>query len=72
VIVTDFKGWGRGVDWGDMTFFETYGNQIDKIAFVADPRWETELLMFVGTGFRRAPVKFFPMNQLAEARAWLG
>jgi hypothetical protein len=25
----------------------------------------------LSAGFRRAPVKFFPENQLAEARAWL-
>ena len=24
-----------------------------------------------GAGFRRAPVRFFPTNQLAAARAWL-
>jgi hypothetical protein len=72
VIVEDFKGWERGADWGDITFFETHGDQIDKIAIVADPQLETDLLMFAGAGFRRAPVKFFSANQLALARAWLG
>jgi hypothetical protein len=55
-----------------MIFFEAHGDQIDEIAIVADPKWETNLLMFVGSGFRRAPVKFFPESQLALARAWLG
>ncbi len=72
VIVENFKGWERGADWGDVTFFETHGDQIDKIAIVADPQLETDLLMFAGAGFRRAPVKFFSANQLALARAWLG
>ncbi len=72
VIVENFKGWERGADWGDVTFFEAHGDQIDKIAIVADPQLETDLLMFAGAGFRRAPVKFFPVNQLALARAWLG
>jgi hypothetical protein len=72
VIVENFNGWERGADWGDMTFFETHGDQIDKIAIVADPQLETDLLMFAGAGFRRAPVKFFSTNQLAQARAWLG
>jgi hypothetical protein len=72
VIVENFKGWERGADWGDMTFFETHGDQIDNIAIVADPQLETDLLMFAGAGFRRAPVKFFSANQLALARAWLG
>jgi hypothetical protein len=72
VIVENLKGWERGADWGDMTFFETHGDQIDKIAIVADPQLETDLLMFAGAGFRRAPVKFFSANQLALARVWLG
>ncbi len=72
VIGEDFKGWERGADWGDMTFFETHGDQIEKIAMVADPRWETDLLMFAGAGLRRAPVRFFPVSQLGSARTWLG
>ena len=71
VIVEDFKGWERGANWGDMTFFETHGDQIDKIAIGADPKWEIEILAFTGAGFRRAPVKFFPVSQLALVRAWL-
>jgi len=72
VIAEDFKGWERGADWGDMTFFATHGDQIDKIAIVADPKWEVEIQAFAGAGFRRAPVKFFSANQLALALAWLG
>jgi hypothetical protein len=72
VILEDFKGWERGADWGDISFFDTHGDQIDKIAIVADAKWEVELLAFAGAGFRRAPVKFFPPNQITLARAWLG
>ena len=72
VILEDFKGWEHGADWGDTAFFETHGDQIDKIAIVADAKWEVEMLAFAGAGFRRAPVKFFSANQLALARAWLG
>ena len=72
VIMEDFKGLERGADWGDITFFDAHGDQIDKIAIVADAKWEVEILAFAGAGFRRAPVKFFPMSQLTSARAWLG
>jgi len=72
VVLEDFKGWERSADWGDTAFFETHGDQIDKIAIVADAKWEVEMLAFAGAGFRRAPVKFFSANQLALARAWLG
>jgi uncharacterized protein YpiB (UPF0302 family) len=72
VILEDFKGWERGVDWGDMDFFVEHEHQIEKIAIVADPKWEAETLAFAGAGFHRAPVKFFPKGQLTMARAWLG
>jgi hypothetical protein len=72
VIVEDFKGWEHGADWGDMDFFVEHDHQIEKIAIVADPKWELQTLMFAGAGVRRAPVKFFFANQLGIARSWLG
>ena len=71
VLAEGFQGWERNEDWGDLTFFMKHGDQIDKIAIVADPKWETELLIFAAAGFRRAPVKFFPSRQIRLARAWL-
>jgi hypothetical protein len=64
VIVENFKGWEHGADWGDVTFFETHGDWIEKIGIVADPKWEIETLAFAGAGFRHGPVKFFPESQL--------
>jgi hypothetical protein len=49
----------------------SHGGQIAKIALVGDRRWETSALAFAGAGVRRAPVKFFPLDQLAQARVWL-
>ena len=70
-ILDGFQGWERGADWNDLDFMLTHGNEIAKIAIVGDPRWETEALAFAGAGFRRAPVKFFPEDAEAQARAWL-
>jgi hypothetical protein len=72
VILEDFKGWERGADWGDITFMVGHDDQIEKMAIVAEPRWESEALIFAGKGFRKAEVKFFPANQVKLARAWLG
>ena len=72
VIAEEFRGWEAGADWGDLTFLVKYGDQITKIAVVADPKWESSFLAFAGAGFRRAPVKFFRAGQTTEARAWLG
>ncbi len=71
VMMEDFKGWERGADWGDVSFMLEHDKQIDKIAIVADPKWETDSLTFLGAGFRQGQVKFFPTKQLPLARAWL-
>ncbi len=72
VMVEHFEGFERGADWGDISFLVKHDHQIDKIAIVADPKWEVETSTFAGAGFRRGEVRFFPLNQLAQARAWLG
>jgi hypothetical protein len=71
VIAEAFEGWHRADKWGDVSFIATYGNRIGKIALVAEPHWEDQLLMFTGAGFRRTQIKFFPPEKLAEARTWL-
>ena len=72
IIVEDFEGFERGADWGDITFLVKHDHQIDKLAIVADRKWESDMLTFAGAGFRQGQVRFFPQNQLAQARAWLG
>src|SRR4051812_31442350 len=70
-ILENFEGFERGADWGDLEFLFSHSHEIAKIAIVGEPRWEAEALAFAGAGLRRAPAKFFPAGQLAEARAWL-
>jgi SpoIIAA-like len=71
VILENFEGWERGADWNDLDLMISHGGKISKIAIVAEPRWETLTLAFAGAGVRRAPVKFFPPNELDQARSWL-
>src|SRR5438132_10869621 len=70
-ILESFEGWERGADWNDLDFMISHGGEIAKIAIVAEPRWETLALAFAGAGIRRAPVKFFPLSELQQARSWL-
>jgi hypothetical protein len=70
-ILENFEGWERGADWNDLDFMISHGGKISKIAVVAEPRWETLVLVFAGAGVRRAPVKFFLPNELEQARSWL-
>jgi hypothetical protein len=67
----NFEGWERGAEWSDLDFLYSHSSEIAKIAIVGEPRWEAEGLAFAGAGFRKAPVKFFSSDLLAEARAWL-
>jgi hypothetical protein len=71
VLLDNFQGWDRTSNWDDISFYAEHGNQITRIAIVADPKWETDWMMFLGAGIRKAPVKFFPTNQLSTARKWL-
>jgi hypothetical protein len=71
VILENFEGWERGADWNDLDFLFSHSHKITKIAIVAESRWETLALAFAGAGVRRAPVKFFPPNELEQARSWL-
>ena len=70
-IAENFAGFERGADCNDLDFLLSHSGEIAKIAIVAEPRWEGQALAFAGAGVRRAPVKFFRPNQLAQARAWL-
>jgi len=71
VILEDFEGWERTADWNDLDFYISHGRKISRIAIVAERRWEALALAFAGAGVRRTPVKFFPPNELEQARSWL-
>jgi hypothetical protein len=71
VILENFEGWEGGANWNDLDFYILHGHKISKIAIVAERRWEPLALAFAGAGVRRTPVKFFPPNELEQARSWL-
>ena len=71
ILEENFEGWERGADWSDLDFYISHGRKISRIAIVAEPRWEALALAFAGAGVRRTPVKFFPPNELGQARGWL-
>ncbi len=71
ILLSDFRGWKRGDNWGDIDFFARYEAQISKIAVVGDPRWETEINMFLAAGHRTGEVRFFSPEHEPQARTWL-
>jgi hypothetical protein len=70
-VLDQFKGWEKGPDWGDMRFYDTYGQHIERIAIVAEERWRDDALMFALADLRKAPTRFFLPTEIDRARAWL-
>ncbi|MES2438031.1 MAG: STAS/SEC14 domain-containing protein [Verrucomicrobiota bacterium] len=71
VLLENFSGWERNAAWDENGFFFRHGDDLEKIAIVGDPRWETEMLAFAGAGVRKGPVRFHPSSAESRARAWL-
>ena len=68
VLAQDFQGWSKG-DWSDVSFQARHDRDIEKIAFVGDPKWDDLARSFTGKGFREVRIEFFA--DADEARAWL-
>jgi hypothetical protein len=71
VVLDAFEGWEPHDDWGDLSFYISHGDAIERIAIVGDERWRSESLMVAIADLRKAPVEFFPPERLAGARDWL-
>jgi hypothetical protein len=71
VLAGQFAGWGKGGDWGDLTFMYEFDPYIEKIAVVANETWKGQFKMFLRAGNRQAEVVFFASDQEDAARDWL-
>ena len=71
VVLEEFQGWDALSNWSDLTFYARYGDHIERIAIVGEPRWREYALMFAAADLRRAPVEYFAGDAMAAARAWL-
>jgi hypothetical protein len=70
-VLTEFEGWDQQFDWDNLTFYLKHGDAIARIAIVGDEHWRSPALIFAIADLRRAPVEFFTIDRLADARAWL-
>jgi hypothetical protein len=71
VLTQNFAGWERGGNWNDFSFQTEQDANIERMAIVAERKWEDLALMFTAKGLRAFPIEFFEPAQLAAARAWL-
>lgn len=71
ILSPNFQGWAKSDAWEGVTFVGTFGEKIEKIAFVGDPKWRDEIFMFAGKGIRSTQIEFFETSNEVEARNWL-
>jgi len=70
-VLDQFKGWEKSSDWGDMDFYETHGQDIERIAIVGEEKWRDDALMFALADLRKAPTRYFLPAEFEQARTWL-
>jgi hypothetical protein len=70
-VLKAFEGWEQHANWNNLAFYVKHGDAITRIAIVGDERWRDLTMMFASADLRKAPVEFFPANDLARARDWL-
>ena len=71
ILAEQLSDWGKEGDWGDLTFKYEYDPYIEKIAVVADEKWRSQIIKFIGVGSRQASVGFFFSGEEKNARDWL-
>ena len=72
VALDGFEGWESNAGWGeDLEFTAVFGDRIQRIAIVGEPRWRDESLAFVGDGFRATQVRYVAPSERDDARAWV-
>jgi hypothetical protein len=71
VLATEFTGWTREGNWGDMSF-QPNDALITKMAIVTDAKWKELVALFTGKGMRKFPIEIFSPGDIKKAREWLG
>ena len=70
VVMHDFHGWDAGALWEDLKFDLKHFGDIERLALVGESRWEKGMAAFCKP-FTSATVKYFPHEELDQARRWL-
>lgn len=72
LTLDNFEGWARDEGWGDnLEFAFSYADKIVAIAIVGDEKWQQEVLVFLGQGFRRTLIRYFSPSAMSIAEDWL-
>lgn len=66
----DFHGWDMQALWDDIKFSTTHCTKMERIAIIGDSKWE-ELMAKFCKPFTMARIKYFDVNDIESAWAWL-
>lgn len=66
----NFEGWDAGALWEDVKFDAKHFNDIERLAFVGDKKWEKGMATFC-RAFTTAEIKYFDWHDVDEAQAWI-
>lgn len=70
VVMRDFHGWDAGALWEDLKFDIKHFSDIERLAIVGENRWQQGMTVFCRP-FTTAEIKYFPHDELEQARAWV-
>jgi len=70
VEMHEFHGWTAGALWEDVKFDLRHFNDIERLALVGETRWQEGMATFCKP-FTTAKIRFFPLDQIHEARQWI-
>lgn len=68
--VVSFGGYPISCVWDDVQFGYHHMKDIDRCAVVGDKDW-VKMLTKIAKPFVSCPVRYFPGEEIAQARAWL-
>jgi hypothetical protein len=69
--LVDFHGWTAGAAWEDTKFGVRHFNDLKRLAFVGDEKWERGLAFFSKV-FTTASVRCFDITEKDLAIDWIG
>ena len=69
--MTGFKGISAHALWDEIKFDTKHCKDVERCAVVGDPSWHQWMTSFSKFIFRRADVKYFPVDKVDAAWTWL-
>ena len=70
VTMHDFQGWDAAALWEDIKWNAKHFNHMERLALVGETTWHRWMTGFLKP-FTDTQVRYFAVEQLPEARAWL-